>query len=84
MLRDNRDCLRAFSTIILPEIARKFHVTPKSINKRINHAIKIAWSQETGSQTMKKLFHTMPSNTEFIAFCALGNVEAWGRILRFL
>jgi two-component system, response regulator, stage 0 sporulation protein A len=77
MLKDNRELLGAYSTVILPEIARKFQITPKSINKRIQYAIKIAWNQGKGPFSMRKTFHTMPSNTEFIAYCAWGNHQGW-------
>ena len=73
IIADDLEMLEGVTKILYPDIAKKYHTTPNSVERAIRHAIEVAWGrgdmdaiEEIFGYTIKE-GRGKPTNSEFIA-----------------
>ena len=68
------DLIQKITTVLYPEIAKKFHSTPARVERSMRNAIDVTWSRGN-FDVIQRIFtltanKTKPSNSEFIKLIA--------------
>lgn len=73
---DNPEVLQQITSVLYPEVARKFNTTAQRVERNIRHAIEIAWKR-TDIESLSEVFGSTvspdkgkPTNSELISMCA--------------
>ncbi|MEH7157504.1 sporulation initiation factor Spo0A C-terminal domain-containing protein [Neobacillus drentensis] len=67
---ENQDLIGAFTTVLYPNIAKKFKTEPNRVERAIRHAIEVSYKKNQQHPFFTVNFNYRPTNADFIAMIA--------------